>query len=64
VLSRWHDAWHQVGDQYDELAFSLRLFDAGIQYLKTREPNTLLDLPFEQRAILEQLFGIDVVHDD
>jgi Flp pilus assembly protein TadD/DNA-binding MarR family transcriptional regulator len=64
VLTRWHSAWHQVGDQYDELGFSLRLFDAGIEYLKTREPNALLDLPLEQRAILEQLFDIDVAHDD
>ena len=56
VLTRWHAAWHQVGDQYDKLGFSLRLFDAGIEYLKTREANALLDLPVEQRAILEQLF--------
>jgi tetratricopeptide (TPR) repeat protein len=64
VLNRWQAAWQQVGGQYDELGFSLRLFDAGIEYLKTREPNALLDLPLEQRAILEQLFGIDVAHDD
>jgi len=64
VLSRWQAAWHQVGDQYDELSFSLRLFDAGIEFLKTREPNELLDLPVEQRAILEQLFDIDVAHDE
>lgn len=64
LLSRWRAAWHQVGNRYDQLSFSLRLFDAGIEYLKTREPNRLLDLPVEQRAILEQLFGIDVTHDE
>jgi len=64
LLDRWHAAWHAIGGGYDELRFSLRLFDAGIEYLKTREPNALLDLPVEQRAILEQLFDIDVAHED
>ena len=64
TLDRWQDAWHQVGGEYDKLSLSLRLFDAGIAYLKTREPGALLDLPVEQRAILEQLFDIDVTHDD
>ena len=64
TLDRWQDAWHQVGGAYDKLSLSLRLFDAGIAYLKTREPNALLDLPVEQRAILEQLFDIDVAHDE
>jgi hypothetical protein len=63
-VTRWQDAWHKVGDRYDELSFSLRLFDAGIAYVITHEPNALLDLPVEQRAILEQLFDIDVTHDE
>jgi tetratricopeptide (TPR) repeat protein/DNA-binding MarR family transcriptional regulator len=64
AVTRWQDAWHKVGDRYDELSFSLRLFDAGIAYVITHEPNALLDLPVEQRAILEQLFDIDVTHDE
>lgn len=64
ALDAWRNIWHDAGDQHPQLSFALRLLDVGIEYVKSKDPKSLFDLPIEQRSVLQQLFDIEVAEDD
>jgi tetratricopeptide (TPR) repeat protein len=57
-LQAWLDVWQRVGVEYRDLAVSLRIFAAGIRYLKSNDERVLLDLVIEEREILRQSLGL------
>ncbi|MCA9110498.1 MAG: tetratricopeptide repeat protein [Planctomycetaceae bacterium] len=58
-LESWLDVWKEAGRVYGKLSVALRMFETGIHYLQTGDRATLLDLNIEERAILEQVFGLE-----
>jgi tetratricopeptide (TPR) repeat protein len=62
-LAGWRAAWHSAGQHREPLTLVLRLFDVALNYVESRDPKSLLDLPIEQRALLEQLFDISAEDD-
>ena len=54
----WGDVWHEFGSAYNELALSLRLLRAVVEYRAKPEKRILLGLPAEERKILESLLDI------
>jgi tetratricopeptide (TPR) repeat protein len=54
VASRaWRDAWRQEGSGRVEFEMALRFLDAVVRYGETKDPRILLDLPAEERKLLE-----------
>jgi hypothetical protein len=60
ALAAWRDVWHEAGAGHAQLIIPLRIFDAGIRYLQTKDRRALLDLLTEERKILAEALGIDV----
>ncbi len=58
-LNRWSQAWASI-TEFDNLELSVRMFATGIEFLIEKNSSVLLGVPFEQRAILQQVFGIDL----
>lgn len=58
-LSSWHRLWEDYSKEYPELELPARLLKTAIQYFSSKEDeSTLLDLPDEERRILEQALGL------
>jgi len=49
----WYAAWRDLAGDRAELALPLRLLAAGVAYRVDRDPRALLDLPREERGLLE-----------
>jgi len=49
----WCAAWRDLAGDRAELALPLRLLAAGVAYRVDRDPRALLDLPREERGLLE-----------
>jgi tetratricopeptide (TPR) repeat protein len=49
----WYAAWRDLAGDRAELALPLRLLAAGVAYRADRDPRALLDLPREERGLLE-----------
>ncbi len=49
----WCAAWRDLAGDRAELALPLRLLAAGVAYRADRDPRVLLDLPQEERGLLE-----------
>jgi tetratricopeptide (TPR) repeat protein len=49
----WCAAWRDLAGDRPELALPLRLLAAGVAYRADRDPRALLDLPREERGLLE-----------
>jgi tetratricopeptide (TPR) repeat protein len=60
ALVAWRDVWHEAGAGHDQLIIPLRIFDAGIRYLQTKDRRVLLDLLTEERKILAEALSIDL----
>jgi hypothetical protein len=43
----------------DEFQIPLRLLDATVRYRETQDRRVLLELPVEERTLLESLLGIE-----
>ncbi len=50
----WRDVWQESAEGHDELQLSLRLLDAAVRYRVTKDQRVLLELPAEERAVLEE----------
>jgi tetratricopeptide (TPR) repeat protein len=57
----WVETWQACAGESAELRLPLRLLDAGVRYHDSGDPpdaRILLELPLEERSILESLLGI------
>lgn len=59
AFTSWRGAWHAAGDAHEELRIPLRILDAGIRYLQTKDPRVLFDLLVEERKVLAEVLKID-----
>lgn len=50
----WRDVWRGVAEGREELALPVRLLDAAVRYRETKDQRVLLELPAEERAVLEE----------
>lgn len=55
----WKHLWHEVNQGNMEFALPLRLLDAAVAYSANPDPRIMLELPIEERAILEPLLHLD-----
>jgi tetratricopeptide (TPR) repeat protein len=57
---RWSDCWRSTAGSRSEFRLPLRLLDAAITYHETSDVRVLMELPYEERVLLEPLLGIQV----
>jgi len=57
--STWRDCW-QMAQSLPEFRLSLRLLDSAGNYRKTHDLSVLMDLPQEERTLLENLIGVHI----
>ncbi|MBI4639577.1 MAG: tetratricopeptide repeat protein [Candidatus Tectomicrobia bacterium] len=55
----WHDVWQELAGDLAEFQIPLRLLDAALRYRETHNLRVLLELPVEERTLLESLLGIE-----
>ena len=51
----WGDEWQELTGDRDEFEIPLRLLDVAVRYLEKRDRRVLLELPVEERKLLEPL---------
>ncbi len=56
-LRLWRDLWHEWATDA-EFALAFRLLNGALAYAETRDPRVLLELPLEERLVLEPLLGV------
>jgi hypothetical protein len=49
----WADAWREAVGDVAEMEVALRLMDSCARFLETQDPSVLLELPVEQRSLLQ-----------
>jgi Tfp pilus assembly protein PilF len=54
---RWLETWQTVAWDEDEMAPALRMLDSAVRYLESGDRRALLELPQEERLIVEPLVG-------
>jgi tetratricopeptide (TPR) repeat protein len=57
---RWLTLWRAVAGSREEFRIPLRLLDSAVSYRETQDVRVLMELPFEERVLLEPLLGIQV----
>jgi tetratricopeptide (TPR) repeat protein len=55
----WRDVWQELAGDRQEFALPLGLLDAAVRYRETHDQRVLLELPIEERGLLEPLLGIE-----
>lgn len=55
LAQSWLAAWRNAAGDHAELQLPLRLLDAAVRFRETRDPRVLLELPSEERALLQEL---------
>lgn len=55
----WLNAWQEVARDREEFKLPLRLLDVAVRYRETKDERVLLDLPIEERELLNQVFNLD-----
>jgi hypothetical protein len=53
LAREWTQAWQQLAGDAPALKIPLRMMETCVRFLETNERNVLLDLPMEQRSLLE-----------
>ncbi|MGO8673959.1 MAG: AAA family ATPase [Capsulimonadaceae bacterium] len=64
TLATWTAMWAKLSHRHPTLELSARLIETLIRYFEDKDPRILLELPFEQRKILEGLLGVESIMDD
>jgi tetratricopeptide (TPR) repeat protein len=54
----WHAAWERVGKTESDLQLALRLLATAVEFFQNRDPRVLLELPVEERKLLQPLLKI------
>jgi hypothetical protein len=57
-ITAWNVVWQRQCKNVPQLIVPLRLLDAGTNYLITKRPEALLNLPLEERKILKKVLKI------
>jgi len=57
---RWLETWRGLTGTQSEFRLPLRLIDAAVTYRETQDLRVLMDLPLEERVLLEPLLGVQV----
>ena len=60
AAGRWLEQWRQLTEAYPEFRLPLRLLAAATGYLENRDPRVLMELPLEERVLLEPLLGVEI----
>ena len=55
----WQDTWLELTGDRQEFALPLRLLNAAVRYRESHDRRVLLELPIEERRLLEPLLGIE-----
>ena len=58
--SQWRDSWRVMAEGFAEFRLPVRLLDSAVRYRKTHDLAILMDLPQEERKLLEPLVGVHV----
>jgi tetratricopeptide (TPR) repeat protein len=53
VARDWTRVWQQAAGESSDLKIPLRLMEVAVRFIETEDRSVLLDLPIEQRALLE-----------
>jgi tetratricopeptide (TPR) repeat protein len=53
---KWRDIWRKLAST--EFQLPLRLLDVAVRYRETHDPRILLELPVEERSLLEPLLDV------
>jgi tetratricopeptide (TPR) repeat protein len=54
----WLAVWQELAGNRKEFEIPLRLLDAAVRYRETKDRRALLELPIEERRLLEPLLGV------
>jgi tetratricopeptide (TPR) repeat protein len=55
----WRDAWQELAGNRSEFQLTLRLLDVAVRYRETKDQRVLLELPIEERELLNQVFNVE-----
>jgi len=55
----WLEVWQELAGERKEFETPLRLLDAAVRYRETQDRRVLLELPLEERKLLEPLLGAE-----
>jgi hypothetical protein len=55
----WVEVWRGAFADAPEFALPIKLLDVAVRYNDSRDPRALLELPVEERKVLEQLLQIE-----
>src|SRR5262249_21348928 len=53
----WHDVWQELAGNRKDFEIPLRLLNAAVCYRETKDERVLLELPVEERTLLEPLLS-------
>ncbi len=56
--SEWEESWRTAAEHIPEFRLPLRLLDSAMRYRTTRDLGIFMNLPQEERTLLETLLGI------
>lgn len=51
----WRDVWQELAGDHKEFEIPLRLLDAAVRYRESKDRRVLLELPVEERTLLQPL---------
>ena len=54
----WYDVWQDLAGGHEEMELPLRLLRAAVEYRAEEDDRVLLQLPIEERKLIERLLGI------
>ena len=57
---RWLDDWSTEAGSSPEFRLPIRLLNSAVSYLENRDLRVLMELPLEERILLEPLLGVKV----
>ena len=59
AASSWRDVWQELAGDFAEFRIPLQLLDVAVRYMENEDERILLELPTEQRSVLESLLRGD-----
>jgi tetratricopeptide (TPR) repeat protein len=59
VANAWREVWQELVGNRDEFKLPLRLLDVAIRYKESKDQRVLLELPIEERKVLEAILKIE-----
>lgn len=57
--SAWRNVWQELVGDRDEFKLPLRLLDVAVRYREAKDQRVLLELPIEERKIIEDILEIE-----